>query len=224
MFTGATEKLIGGEISPNAGDEVLVADHHGNLIGKGTYNPHSLYRVRMIALATEDIFLLPLEEILQHRLQNAVDLRKKCLGMPSESTNAYRLVNSEGDRISGLVVDVYGKTAVAQSAALWVEKSKDIIIQAIKVKLGDDITVIWKQSTKFLELDGFKCSSNSSADIAINITGSDPTGGGIPIKESDLNYMVHPGRGQKTGFYCDQRRNRLMIRNLCKSEDLNIFS
>jgi 23S rRNA G2069 N7-methylase RlmK/C1962 C5-methylase RlmI len=215
VFSSAIEKTSS-DPAPVAGEEVLVTDHKGTLIGKGAYNPYSLYRVRMLALQTEkDIFHLPFREIVQLRIASAVALRRGCLMLPDAgTTTAYRLINSEGDRISGLVVDVYGCVVVAQCAALWVENCKDTIIKSLKTELGDGICVVWKKSVKFLQLDGLE---PSALDLSMDgQEASDVSMEGESIVESGLNYKVFPGRGQKTGFYCDQRMNRLMIRNLCR--------
>ena len=120
VFGGAVGSVSG---SPGAGEVVDVVDGKANLVGWGVYNPHSMYRVRLLAAAHEEEHIghRDLKALLRHRLASAQQLRSAC-GLPSASTNAYRLVNSEGDRLSGLTVDVFGGTAVAVTSALWLEQ------------------------------------------------------------------------------------------------------
>ncbi len=86
IYSGAVKEIKG---NPNPGDECLVTDHMNNLIGRGVFNPFSQYRVRMLARNYESVFKLPLESLLKHRLQEAINLRKAIL-LPSESTTVYR--------------------------------------------------------------------------------------------------------------------------------------
>ncbi|GKF38612.1 S-adenosyl-L-methionine-dependent methyltransferases superfamily protein, partial [Tanacetum coccineum] len=71
---------------------------------------------------------LNVENLLETRINAAIELRSN-LGLPSSTTNAFRLVNSEGDRLSGLIVDVFGDLAVVASSAAWVEKYKEYILK-----------------------------------------------------------------------------------------------
>ena len=196
-----------------AGDLVVIASSDGREIGKGVYNPHSLYTIRVLVLKSEDtLYHLSFEDLMFYKIRHAQDLRSTMLSLPSKSTTAYRLVNSEGDRLSGLVVDVFEHLIVAKSAALWLEKHRDDVKRAIKGVLGNSVTVSWKQSTSFLNLDGYKSdgmdklNEDSEVDKAVK---------GIDIKESGISYHVYPGFGQKTGFFMDQRENRKKIGRLC---------
>lgn len=217
VYNGVISHLSEGSI-PSAGDEILVSDHLGNVIGKGVYNPHSLYRVRMLALKSEACFALPLQEILRLRIQSAYRLRQDCLSLLGAGTNAYRLINSEGDRLSGLVVDVFGDVAVAQSAAFWIEKKRNMIVESLQSVLGPSIRVVWKRSSNFLKLDGFEAASEAdsempTADYLIDVN----------IEENGINYTVKPGFGQKTGFYCDQRSNRMLMRTICSGNLIHVY-
>ena len=220
LFGGVIKKLSDNP-PPVAGHEILVADHRGNVIGKGVYNPYSLYRVRMLALQSEAGFLLPLDALIKERIGSAYKMRRYGIMVPSVDTNAYRLVNSEGDRLSGLIVDVFGDIVVAQSAALWIEMNKQSIINALKQLLGNHCHVIWKQSTNFLKLDGFTSNEVPSAvDDADIVAEKYPEG--VTVIEEGIKYHVRPGNGQKTGFYCDQRKNRLLLRPLCKGTQFEL--
>lgn len=212
IFDGVLQN-ISADPKPMAGDEIIVADQHGNVIGKGAFNPDSLYRVRVLALKSETCFAFPLIDIIKFRIESAYKLRKDCLMIHSTSTSAYRLINSEGDRISGLIVDIFGTVAVVQSAALWIEKRKNLVIDALKFVLGDTIKIIWKKSTNFLKLDGYTFPEEEE-DTDTSVQNYQD----IDIIENEIKYRVKPGSGQKTGFYCDQRSNRLILRSLCQGD------
>jgi 23S rRNA (cytosine1962-C5)-methyltransferase len=163
----------------------------------------------MAAFAHEsELIKLPLELLLQSRVSNARDLRRN-LGIPDpQATTAYRLVNGEGDLLSGITVDIFGRAAVVQSTALWAEIHRDKIISSIAAALPDVTSFHWRRSLNFLAMDGYKQNSNESSDL-------NPASAIVTVLENGLKYRVSPGTGQKTGFYCDQRDNRLLIRNMC---------
>ena len=102
---------------PKAGDEVFVIDHLSVLVGRGFYNQFSRFRVRLTALSREKEVSLPLVEVLKTRFNQALLVRESIAlsafsssSVSSPSEEAFRLVNSEGDRLGGLVVDVLGNT------------------------------------------------------------------------------------------------------------------
>ena len=184
------------------GTLVDVCDSNGALIGCGVFNPLSQYRVRLLAQAYEGIRFDSLAELAAHRVRAAAELRAS-LGLPSEQTDAYRLLNSEGDRCSGLTVDVYDDVAVVASSAYWTELCRTEITAAVAALQG--IThVCWQQVRAPLELDGWHTFDEPGPARAVE------------VREHDVRYRVDAGGGQKTGFYCDQRDNRLMIRRLAR--------
>jgi 23S rRNA G2069 N7-methylase RlmK/C1962 C5-methylase RlmI len=227
LFKGGHPIVYGGAVQsvegdPDPGAVVDVVDGSGGLIGWGVFNPHSMYRVRL--LATEEPALLEhrdVAELLRHRLASAAQLRSAC-SLPSERDTAYRLVNSEGDRISGLQVDVFGGTAVAVTSALWLEQRRELVIDALS-ELPGVTEVVWRRSDGRLQQDGWV---SEKSGRATNAGGTPPLSPSAPpdaprpreeereyveIKESGLKYLVAPALGQKSGFYCDQRDNRQML-------------
>jgi len=126
VYSGAVSHVEGvGKEKIQMGSFVEVTDGAGSLIGVGTFNPDSMFRVRLLWLnntgrVTED---LSLSGLLHLRIRIAVSKRIR-MGLPNVQTNAFRLVNSEGDHLSGLIVDVFGTTAVIQSGAVWCEKHR----------------------------------------------------------------------------------------------------
>lgn len=191
-----------------------VVDGGGGLIGWGVYNPHSMYRVRL--LATDEPSLLDhrdVSNLLHHRLQEAADLRRAC-GLPSDGTTAYRLVNSEGDRLSGLTVDVFGTTAVAVTSALWLEQRQDEVVAALgALPMVDE--VVWRRSDGRLQQDGWEPPPKRLRDQDAPPEPQAPRPEPIQVKENGLIYLVSPALGQKSGFYCDQRDNRRLLAEAC---------
>ena len=200
--------------NPESGDECVIMNHMQEAIGRGVYNSHSLYVVRVLARPFERQFHMPLAEIISSRVSDALDLRRALgLGQPGDCT-VFRLLNGEGDGISGIIADLYAGTAVVECSALWGEINRSIIEQAIQTQVeaalscsgGPGVQVIWKSVAKRLLLDGYP------PPAPPNPHHEDPVG--QVVFENGVRFKVFPGCGQKTGFYCDQRGSRLMLRNL----------
>ncbi len=199
VFSGAIQKVIG---NPAAAELVEVCTVDQQPIGVGVYNPYSNYRVRLLAKTTENL-PTDLMAILTYRLQQAINFRHT-LDLPNTHTNAYRLVNSEGDGLSGLTIDVFADYCVASVTAYWLMLYKEIVLACLE-KLGFS-HVIWRPQIKALEQDGWRETHFIVHDSEKMVT----------IQENDIMYQADIGLGQKTGFYCDQRQNRLVIRSLAK--------
>ncbi|KAF9593280.1 hypothetical protein IFM89_021036, partial [Coptis chinensis] len=126
VYSGVVDRIIG-RPPPKTGDVVLVADGTEKPIGWGVYNSVSMFCVHLMQLegdaARDPSLALSMEQLLQTRIDAAIELRR-FLGLPSTHTNAYCLVNSEGDRLSGLIVDVFEDLDVIASSTAWVEKYK----------------------------------------------------------------------------------------------------
>eukprot|EP00966_Prymnesium_polylepis_P048498 1123002-Prymnesium_polylepis.1 len=221
LFKGGNPIVYGGAVGavdgdPQPGAVVDVVDGAGGLIGWGVFNPHSMYRVRL--LATDEESLLghrDVTELLRHRLTAAVQLRAAC-GLPCESTTAYRLVNSEGDRISGLTVDMFGSTAVAVTSALWLEQRRDEVVAVLQSLPGVD-EVVWRRSDGRLQQDGWEKAKadDGQEHHAAAPPPPAPQVGNVEVYESGLRFLVSPALGQKSGFYCDQRDNRRLLAEVC---------
>mmetsp|Transcript_14370 Transcript_14370/g.24449 ORF Transcript_14370/g.24449 Transcript_14370/m.24449 type:complete len:565 (-) Transcript_14370:152-1846(-) len=221
-------------------DSSEAAQHHATinnsqLIGYGVYNPQSMYRVRILCHATQHPVLAKdskrkqktrvedhdseiLKSILERKMSDAMNLRL-AMNLPSESTDTYRLVNGEGDGCSGLAVDIIGgSTAIVMSSAAWCEVHKEAIVEVLEGLLndhlsydGDDIDIIWRNTPSRLKQDGYELSFESEA--------SDEDDTEVIATESSVKYLTYPySNGQKTGFYCDQRDNRLMVAEYCRDK------
>ncbi|KAL2897311.1 Ribosomal RNA large subunit methyltransferase I [Bienertia sinuspersici] len=210
VYSGAVDRIIG-RPPPKTGEVVLVADGAEKPIGWGLYNSVSMFCVRLMQLeeeATRDpACALNMERLLDYRINAATDLRRQ-MGLPSLSTNAYRLVNSEGDRLSGLIVDVFGDVAVVASSAAWVEKYK-LEIEACINKVNGISHINWRSSIDILKEEGLDL-------IHLKHTPATPLPQ-IEVKENGIRYAISI-EGQKTGFYADQRENRQFISTIAEGK------
>ncbi|RYH29003.1 class I SAM-dependent rRNA methyltransferase [archaeon] len=216
LYSGVINELQG---NPKPGDLISVADHNYNVFAKGFYNPHSLYQVRLLTWKHQVTFNSTLPDILRHHIKSAIH-KRTVLNLPSSQTNSYRLVNGEGDQLSGLVVDILGENVVVQSSAIWIEQYADTIVDILcDLLMVDRSRIVWKQSRARLEKDGIdKLEQKEIGNmgklvdkIATSIRDTD-------ILENGLRYLLTSETEQKTGFYCDQRENRLMLRALCQDK------
>ncbi|MCL7025826.1 hypothetical protein MKW94_003243 [Papaver nudicaule] len=157
VYSGAVDRIIG-RPPPKTGDVVLVADGTEKPIGWGLYNSVSMFCVRLMQLedeaARDPSYALDMDRLLETRIGAAIDLRT-ALGLPSAHTNAYRLVNSEGDRLSGLIVDVFGELAVIASSAAWVEKYRQEIESYIS-RISEINHIKWRPSADILKEEGLE--------------------------------------------------------------------
>jgi hypothetical protein len=151
VYGGAIDKVFG---EMEAGGEIYVLDHKQNIIGRGFYNPHSQYRVRLLVLKNEDnLFEMPLKTLIHTRIKRAKEIRAQ-ISLPSETDTVYRLINGEGDRLGGLIVDVFDNVIVVQSSALWVELYSKYIEDSLRDHYGSSIRLIWRRASSRLLQDG----------------------------------------------------------------------
>jgi 23S rRNA (cytosine1962-C5)-methyltransferase len=164
-------------------------------------------------------------------MRNALKLRTQLLSLPNSNTTVYRLLNGEGDGMSGLVVDVMEETVVIQSSAYWTEFHQNFIENQLRnvLKTSELIRnpkLIWTKMTNRLISDGWNDPPPSTATAAaVDSLTKEPSQESqrretveVPqamvVKENGIRFHVTPGEGQKTGFYCDQRENRDLVRTL----------
>ncbi|KAF8691209.1 hypothetical protein HU200_040329 [Digitaria exilis] len=209
VYSGAVDRIIG-RPPPKSGDIVLVADGTEKPIGWGLYNSVSMFCVRLMQLEEEarrdPACALNMERLLEARISSAVDLRRR-LDLPSADTNAYRLINSEGDRLSGLIVDIFADVAVIASSAAWVEKYR-AEIQFFVSKLNGINHIKWRPSEDILKEEGLDVSDYKEPSSSCSA---------VKVMENGIMYLVSL-EGQKTGFYADQRENRHFVSLLSKGQ------
>jgi len=198
VYANGIDRIEG---QPNAGDAVSLVDHDGRLIGRGFYNPRSQIPVRLCTRRDE-----PLDAaFLRARVAEAKALRAR-LGLPSARTTAYRLINSEGDDLPGLVVDVYGDAAVAQLTTLGMAQRRAEIFDALEAELGCR-TVFETAAASYADLEGFQ---------AVSRVARGESRVSVACLEDGIQLEVEPLGGQKTGMFLDQRENRARVGQLAR--------
>lgn len=190
---------VDGDVRP--GDVVSLVDHDSRFIGRGLFNPRSQIPVRLLTRSDEPVDAA----FFRQRLARARELRAR-LALPSEATSAYRLVNSEGDDLPGLVVDVYGDAAAVQITTLGLSQRRAWLFDALEAELGPR-TIFEVAAPSYAELEGFTAASR----VARGESRSQ-----IACREDDLALEVEPLGGQKTGMFIDQRENRRRVGELAR--------
>ena len=185
------------------GDLIAVEDFDGYPMGTGFINRHSKIRIRMMT-RTPDLAVD--EEFLRKRLQNAWEYRKKTV-----DTSCCRLIFGEADFFPGLVVDKFSDILVVESLALGIDRMKGTILRLLTEILAEDgvnIRGVFERSdAKVREQEGMERTKGFlSAPF-------DPI---VEITENGVKYQVDVENGQKTGFFLDQKYNRLAIQKLCR--------
>jgi 23S rRNA (cytosine1962-C5)-methyltransferase len=174
-----------------AGDLVSVYDKEGRPFGTGLYNPKARVPLRMVYHGTEPVG----EDYLLQLLDRAVDLRLNVLRLPAV-TEAFRVVHSQGDGLSGLVVDRYGDVLSVDVHSLGVFNRLGQWLPPLHSRLGTKRAVI-EVDPKIAHMEG----------IPVKSFPSDPVRS-VRIREHGVRYEVNFEEGHKTGFFCDQRENR----------------
>ena len=215
VFSGAIARMDDGL---EEGDVVRVIGFDNNFLGVGHVQVGSI-AVRILSfrdIAIEDAFW-------QSRLREAWNVRKSIgLYRPEgkeggKSVNTtYRLVHGEGDNLPGLVIDCYGKTAVMQAHSIGMHVSRLDIAKALKEVLGDSVEHIYYKSETTLP---FKANLGQENEFILG----GPTNENLTV-ENGLRFHVDWLRGQKTGFFVDQRDNRALLEHYAKGRTvLNMF-
>lgn len=185
------------------GDIVLVHDFDGYPMGKGYINRHSKIRVRLLTRKT-DVEID--EEFFRMRLKNAWEYRKKTV-----DTSSCRIVFGEADFLPGIVIDKFSDVLVVQSLALGIDRYKELLINLLKDIFEEDgfgIRGVYERSdAKVRRQEGMELRKGF-------IGGEFDTD--VEIVENGVRYIVDVKDGQKTGFFLDQKYNRLAVQKLCK--------
>lgn len=204
VFSGAIAHLPDGL---EEGDLVRVVSYDGETMGVGHWQIGSI-AVRMLVFGAEE---LP-ENYFDERLKQAYNLRE-ALGLMRDDNNCYRLVHGEGDFLPGLVVDVYGPTAVVQAHSAGMHFHRMEIAEALSTLPGIG-SVYYKSDTTL----PYKAHLDPINDYLLgSYDGSIAT-------ENELQFNIDWLRGQKTGFFVDQRDNRKLLEHYAKGREvLNMF-
>ena len=192
VFGGAIERIEG---EPEPGAEVALYASDGQFIATGLYNPASQIRVRLYSWNEGQ----PLDaELWGARLESAIALRQAIYG-PFDAESACRLVFSEADGLSGLVVDRYGDWLLVQFTALGLWQRRELIFDWLEARLRP--RGIWLRTEKGIR-------ESEHLELADGLArGADPPRP-LFVVENGLRFGVDVVQGHKTGFYLDQRENR----------------
>ena len=205
VFSGAIARMDKVE----EGDLVTVYDHEGNLIGNGHFQIGSI-AVRILSFDDTEIDA----NFFLRRLSEAFKMRQ-ALGLLRPDNNAFRLVHGEGDFLPGLVIDIYGTTAVMQAHSPGMHFARHLIADAL-TQLPDGVVnnVYYKSETTLpykaqLDPQNTYIKGAFDSDVAM---------------ENGLKFHVDWLKGQKTGFFVDQRENRALLEHYAKDRRvLNMF-
>ncbi|MGH7165086.1 MAG: class I SAM-dependent rRNA methyltransferase, partial [Nitrospiraceae bacterium] len=188
VYAGEIEAVEG---EPTQGDLVDLATHAGRFCGRGFFNPHSKIRARILTFQDEPIN----EGFWRTRLERAASLRNRVVS----GTNAYRLVHGEGDLLPGLIVDRYAEVLVMQTLSVGMDRRKELLADLLS-RLTGASTVYLRNDTSSRRLEGLPAGRGF-------LRGKGETR--IGIYEGPARFLVDVEHGQKTGWFCDQRENRM---------------
>ena len=222
IFAGA----IGRESGPDDAAVADLVDPRGQRVASGFHSLHSQIRLRALTFGDEELTA----ETIRGRISAAIARRAPIrAGAPASefrekddqagdgvgpSTNAVRLINAEGDDLSGLIVDLYDDIAVVEIANAGVEQVKALIVETLQREIA--LRGIWFKNdipARRIERLGMECGWIGDGEPSTE------------IHENGLRFRVDPRSGQKTGFFLDQRENRALTRALARGRRvLNLFS
>jgi len=181
---------------PVTGDLVDVVMPNGRFYARGLYNPDSKIRVRILTFHEEPIT----PAFWRERIAQAVRLRTRI----APETTAYRLIYGEADRLPGLIVDRYDDVLVMQTLSSGMDRRKEMLADLL-CEATASVRVYLRNDAKSRSLEGLS-----------PVTGFLRGDGGttIEVREGAARFLVDIARGQKTGWFCDQRENRLAAARL----------
>jgi 23S rRNA (cytosine1962-C5)-methyltransferase len=209
LFSGAIQRIEG---KPEEGDLVKVYDNKGSFIATGHYQIGSI-SVRVLSFTDRDIDAAFWHEKIASAYQLRVDLQLA----ENDNNNTYRLIHGEGDGLPGLIIDVYGNSAVVQAHSIGMHYARNIVADTIlevvkglrNVYYKSETTLPYKATLNDGKEDGYLRGELTDEPIAI---------------ENGLKFHVDWLRGQKTGFFVDQRENRSLLEKYAKGKSvLNMF-
>ncbi|HEY1794182.1 MAG TPA: class I SAM-dependent rRNA methyltransferase [Opitutaceae bacterium] len=193
-----------GQASPDAkpGDWVGVYDKNGERVGSGLYNPRAKIPLRVLAHGAEPVG----DEYLEAAIRRAVALRRSTLGL-DEATDAYRLVNSDGDGLGGLTIDRYGEVLLCEVFSLGMAQRLPRLLPLLHELAGTKFARV-QVDHDLGSLEGIKPSTFKETNAACPSS--------VRIRENGVRFEVDFDEGHKTGFFCDQRENRRRVAQFAK--------
>jgi 23S rRNA (cytosine1962-C5)-methyltransferase len=190
MVEKPAQKVPGGTV-------VDILDRGGQWVGRGFYNGHSRIALRVLTANQDETID---EAFFARRLERAIELRRNLLRLDA-ITDAYRLVHSEGDGLSGLVVDRFGKTLVLEFFAAGMYRVR-AALQDVLARHYPDSLFYWFAEEHVQKQESFDCRPPEAPPPGV-------------ITEHGVRFRVAPGSKHKTGFFTDQRDNRHFLASFC---------
>lgn len=207
IFSGAIGSM---DRPPEPGDLVRVADQQGRILGTGHYAEGSI-AVRLVSFGDERVD----EAFWKRKIREAWESRKASGVLDLTGNNMYRLVHAEGDGLPGLVIDIYGDTAVIQAHSMGMHQLCHTFAEALREIYGPALTRVYDKSE-------VKLSRHAAGAPADGYLFGDHTEG--ICREHGHPFRVDWVRGQKTGFFIDQRENRRLLGEMSSGRTvLNTF-
>jgi 23S rRNA (cytosine1962-C5)-methyltransferase len=195
-MAGAVDHVDG---KPAAGDVVQIVDDRGRFIDLALYNPKSAIRARLLGVQTEShpgiVDGRLTLDFVRERLERALD-RRRAIGLPSADTTAFRVANSEGDGLPGVVIDALADAVVIQLSTAAALELASLIRDAVAAVMRPAQIVI-RTDERMAKLENIEPYAEQIGEARE-----------VEIVERGIRYRVFPGGAQKTGFYVDQRDNR----------------
>ncbi len=191
------------------GDLVFVEDFDGYFLGTGFINEHSTIRVRIMSrVKGQEIN----EAFIEQRVRAAIQYRVE-IGRAEGDIESCRLIFGEADFLPGIVVDKFADVLVVQSLALGIDRFKELIVEKCKKILAEyEITIrgVYERSDAKVRLQEGMLQKKGFIGKEFNPK--------VEITENGVRYFVDVAEGQKTGFFLDQKYNRLAVQRLCKGK------
>lgn len=207
IFSGAVGKM---EETPEDGEAVEVYSNKGKYLATGHYQSGRSIVVRLCSFEPTDLH----QNFWTDKIQKAVNYRR-LLQLPNATTNCYRLLHGEGDGLPGLIVDIYGNTAVVQCHSIGMHRHIAEISQALQSVFGEQLQAIYDKSRETLPPRYGSQVGNKY------LFGQSEVG---EVQEYGHRFWVNWEKGQKTGFFLDQRENRrLLTQYVADKKVLNAF-
>jgi 23S rRNA (cytosine1962-C5)-methyltransferase len=207
IFSGAIKKMSG---TPQEGELVEIYDNKFEYLATGHYQNSSI-AVRIISFHKETID----QNFWNARIQKAVDYRRLLGLIENPETNCFRLIHAEGDNLPGLIIDWYNGVAVMQMHSVGMYLHMNEIITALKTALGDSLKGVYNKSGSTLP---FKAETDSLDGLVWGAADENH------VLEYGNSFLIDWEKGQKTGFFIDQRENRKLVEHYAKDKSvLNTF-
>jgi 23S rRNA (cytosine1962-C5)-methyltransferase len=207
IFSGAIKKIYG---DPVEGDLVQIFDNKDEFLAVGHYQPGSI-AVRVLSF--QDI--VPDKSFFAERIESAYRYRKSLGLTNNDNINVFRLVHAEGDDLPGLIIDYYNGVAVMQMHSIGMYRIRSIFPEILKDILGSKLTAVFDKSEGTIPF-----MSGITAENGFLYGNSDP----VNVTENGFTFKIDWTKGQKTGFFIDQRENRRLLSEFTEARNvLNMF-